>query len=108
MYLPSPWHATSDCNPSMPNGKCKFDLVVPDYDYKCSRPANGEWQALGRKQHVEAATERYSNPSHCSYHREKAELRIRRGSPKHAAARTNQPADRAISDNSGSPVGFLA
>ena len=49
MYLPSPWHATSDCNTSMPNGKCKFDLVVPDYDYKCSPTANGEWQGCSRE-----------------------------------------------------------
>ena len=49
MYLPSPWHATSDCNTTMPNGKCKFDLVVPETpDYKCSPTANGKWRGCSR------------------------------------------------------------
>ena len=44
MYIPSPWHATSDCNPSMDPRNCKFHLEVPETpDYKCSKPTNGNW-----------------------------------------------------------------
>ena len=40
MYLPSPWHATSDCDTSMAPQSCKFNLVVPETpDYKCSPTA---------------------------------------------------------------------
>ena len=44
MYLPSPWHATSDCDTSMAPQSCKFNLVVPETpDYKCSPTATGQW-----------------------------------------------------------------
>ena len=42
MYLPSPWHATSDCTPEMSPKDCKFDLKVPawpDCTGRCSRTA---------------------------------------------------------------------
>ena len=48
MYIPSPWHATSDCNPSMDPRNCKFHLEVPETpDYKCSKPPNGNWYTGG-------------------------------------------------------------
>jgi len=43
MYLPSPWHATSDCTPEMSPKDCKFDLKVPawpDCTSRCSRTAS--------------------------------------------------------------------
>ena len=44
MYIPSPWHATTDCNPSMNPRRCKFDLEVPETpDYQCSKTPTGQW-----------------------------------------------------------------
>merc|ERR1711982_223167 len=44
MYIPSPWHATSDCDNSMDPKNCEFGLVVPETeDYKCKMTARGQW-----------------------------------------------------------------
>merc|ERR1712227_1092839 len=44
MYIPSPWHATSDCDKSMDPKNCEFSLVVPETeDYKCTMTAKGQW-----------------------------------------------------------------
>ena len=42
MYLPSPWHATSDCDTSMAKGSCKFDLRLQTTNVLQLQMENGE------------------------------------------------------------------